>query len=73
MILQGIKWIIGIRDAPWSIINMSATLGPHYFPLVFSPVLLVKAEKPFAIDMISVRTIQSETSLALPSKAVIAL
>ena len=62
MILQGIKWIIGIRDAPWSIINMSATLGPHISPW-YSLRFFGQSEKPFAIYMISVRTISPKRLL----------
>jgi hypothetical protein len=57
MIWEGIKWIARSRQAPWSIINMSATLGPHISPW-YSIRFFGQSEKPFAIDLVSVRTIR---------------
>ena len=57
MIREGIKWIARSRKAPWSVINMSAT--PHISPW-YSIRFFGQSEKPFAIDVVSVRTIRSK-------------
>jgi hypothetical protein len=57
MIWEGIKWIGRSRQAPWSILNMSATLRPHISPW-YSVRFFCHPEKPFAIDLLSVRTIR---------------
>jgi hypothetical protein len=57
MIWEGIKWIVRSRQAPWSVVNMSATLAPHILPW-YSIRLFAPSEKPFAIDLLSARTIR---------------
>jgi hypothetical protein len=57
MILAGIQWIIGYRQAPWSIINLSATLAPYISPW-YSVRFFGTSEKPFAIELVSARTIR---------------
>jgi hypothetical protein len=57
MILEGIKWMVRSRQAPRSIINMSATLRPHIAPW-YAVRFFGQPEKPFAIDLVSVRTIR---------------
>ena len=56
MIWEGIKWMVGSRQAPWSVVNMSATLAPHILPW-YSVRLFASSEKPFAIDLLSARAI----------------
>jgi hypothetical protein len=57
MIWEGIKWIARSRQAPWSVVNISATLRPHIAPW-YSVRFFSHPEKPFAIDLVSVRTIR---------------
>jgi hypothetical protein len=56
MILSGIKWIIGFRDAPWSAVTLSADIKPHIAPW-YSVRIFSHPEKTFAIDFMSVRSI----------------
>jgi hypothetical protein len=62
MIWEGIKWITRSRQAPWSIINMSATLRPHIAPW-YSVRFFCYPREPFAIDLASVRTIRPKDLL----------
>jgi hypothetical protein len=62
MIWAGIQWIVRSRQAPWSIINMSATLSPYISPW-YSVRFFGDSEKPFAIDLVSVRTIRPKKLL----------
>jgi hypothetical protein len=57
MVWEGIKWIFRSRQAPWSFITMSADLRPHIAPW-YSVRFFGHSEKPFAIDLVSVRTIR---------------
>jgi hypothetical protein len=62
MIWEGIKWIARSRQAPWSVVNMSATSAPHILPW-YSVRLFAVSEKPFAIDLLSARTIRPKDLL----------
>ena len=57
MIWEGIKWIARSRQAPWSVVAMSATLAPHILPW-YSVRLFSRNEKAYAIDLLSARTIR---------------
>jgi hypothetical protein len=57
MIAEGIKWIWRSQQAPWSVINLTATISPHvqsWYAVRFwcSP------EKPFAVEILTAKTIR---------------
>jgi hypothetical protein len=57
MIREGIRWLWHSRQAPWSAINISANLVPHvgsWHNVRFWAI----NDKPFAIEIFSVRTIR---------------
>ena len=58
MIWEGIKWIVRSRQAPWSVVSMSATLAPHILPWYAVRFFAHSSEKPFAVDLLSARTIR---------------
>jgi hypothetical protein len=58
MIWEGIKWMVRSRQAPWSVVNMSATMAPHILPW-YSVRFFSVSEKPIAIDLLSARTIRN--------------
>ena len=57
MIWEGIKWIARSRQTPWSMVNVSATLAPHIAPW-YSVRFFSLSEKPFAIEVLSARSIR---------------
>jgi hypothetical protein len=57
MIWAGIQWMLRSRQAPWSAVPISATIRPH-IPPWFSVRFFAVNEKPFAIEIVSVRTIR---------------
>jgi hypothetical protein len=57
MIWEGIKWIARSRQAPWSVVDMSATLAPHILPW-YSVRFFSRSQKPYALDLMSARTIR---------------
>jgi hypothetical protein len=57
MIWTGVQWLLRSRQAPWSAVPISATIRPHILPW-YSVRFFCLNEKPFAIELLSARTIR---------------
>jgi len=57
MIAEAIKWLWRSRQAPWSAINLTATMTPYILPW-YAVRFWCSPEKPFAIELLSARTIR---------------
>jgi hypothetical protein len=57
MIWTGMRWLWHSRQAPWSAVPLSATMSPYIEPW-HDVKLFGTNEKPFAIEILSVRTIR---------------
>jgi hypothetical protein len=72
MIWEGVKWIARSRQAPWSVVNMSANLAAHILPW-YSVRFFSRSEKPYAIDLLSARTIRPKGLLLSKADASVQL
>lgn len=57
MIWEGVKWIARSRQAPWSIVPLSASLEGYVAPW-YSVRFFCRSDKAFAIDLLIARTIR---------------
>lgn len=72
MIVEAIRWMIHSRQGPWSDVLMSADLRGH-IPPWYSVRIFCNPQKPFAVELLSVRTIRPKGLLlcrATPEAAV---
>jgi hypothetical protein len=62
MIGTGISWLLKSRQAPWSAVDLTATIQPHILPW-YDVRFWCLNERPTAIELLSARTIRPKRLL----------